>query len=226
MEKRKSKVSASIMCANPLDLLSQIRELEEAGIDMLHIDIMDSSFVPNLTFGPDIVNAIKKNTHLPLDIHLLMDHPRVILRSMNFDKNDIVTIHAECKESIMENAAFVKQRGARFGLALNPDSSIEEIKKYLPYIDVVLLMLIIPGFAGSTLIHGIMDKVGETRKFLDKNHFDNIEIAVDGSVSPERAKFMKGLGASIFVGGTAGIFKKDKSLKETVAYFNEVLQLD
>lgn len=208
------------MCADLLNLSGQIKELEESGIDMLHIDIMDGSFVPNLTFGPDFVNAIKKITKLPLDIHLLMDHPRVILRSMNFDSRDIVTIHAECKESIMENAAFVKQRGARFGLALNPDSSIEEIKKYLPYIDVVLLMLIIPGFAGSSLIHGIMEKVGETRRFLDTHHFDNIEIAVDGSVSPERARYMRDLGATIFVGGTAGIFKKEKALKETVKNFN------
>ena len=129
MTDKKEKISASIMCADLLNLDSQIKELEKAGIDMLHIDIMDGSFVPNLTFGPDFVNAIKSITTLPLDIHLLMDHPRVILRSMNFDKNDIVTIHAECKESIMENAAFVKQRGAKFGLALNPDSSIEEITK-------------------------------------------------------------------------------------------------
>lgn len=220
MKDKSAKISASIMCADILNLESQIKELEAAGIDMLHIDIMDGSFVPNLTFGPDMVNAIKKITGLPLDIHLLMDHPRVILRSMNFDRNDIVTIHAECKESIMENAAFVKQRGARFGIALNPDSSIEEIKKYLPYVDVVLLMLIIPGFAGSSLIHGIMEKVGETRRYLDTHNFDNIEIAVDGSVSPERAEYMKELGASIFVGGTAGIFKKDKSLEETVRVFN------
>lgn len=224
MTDKKEKISASIMCADLLNLDSQIKELERAGIDMLHIDIMDGSFVPNLTFGPDFVNAIKSITTLPLDIHLLMDHPRVILRSMNFDKNDIVTIHAECKESIMENAAFVKQRGAKFGLALNPDSSIEEIKKYLPYIDVVLLMLIIPGFAGSSLIHGIMEKVGETREFLHKHNFDNIEIAVDGSVSAERAEYMKNLGASIFVGGTAGIFKKDLPLEETVANFKAHLR--
>lgn len=219
MSNKEGKISASIMCADLLNLESQIRELEEAGIDMLHIDIMDGAFVPNLTFGPDFVNSIKKITKLPLDIHLLMDHPRVILRSMNFNSNDIITIHAECKESIMENAAFVKQRGARFGLALNPDTSIHDIKKYLPYIDVVLLMLIIPGFAGSTLIHGIMEKVGETRKFLDKYNFDNVEIAVDGSVSAERAQYMKESGASIFVGGTAGIFKKGKSLEETTGIF-------
>lgn len=220
MKDYKGKISASIMCADLLNLASQIKELEEAGINMLHIDIMDASFVPNLTFGSDIVNAIKKITELPLDIHLLMDKPLRILRSMAFDRHDIVTIHAECKESVLENAAFVKQRGARFGIALNPDTPIEDVRKYLPYVDVVLLMLIVPGFAGSTMIHGIMEKVGATRKYLDEHKFDNIEIAVDGSVSAERAEYMKSLGASIFVGGTAGIFKKDKSLDETVKNFH------
>ena len=112
---------------------------------------MDAIFVPNLTFGPDVVNSIRKITNLPLDIHLLMEHPRVVVRSMDIREGDIVSIHSECKESIMENAAFIKQKKAQFGLALNPDTSIEEVKKYLPYVDVILLMLIVPGFAGSSI---------------------------------------------------------------------------
>lgn len=119
----------------------------------------------------------------------------------------------------MENVAFIKQKGARFGLALNPDTEIEEVKKYLPYLDIILLMLIVPGFSGSTLIHGIMDKVGRTRKYLDENGYDNIEISVDGSVSWDRANYMYNQGASIFVGGTKGLFKTGKDLKESITYF-------
>lgn len=119
----------------------------------------------------------------------------------------------------MENVAFIKQKSARFGLALNPDTSIEEVRKYLPYVDVILLMLIVPGFAGSMMIHGMMEKVRETRLYLDEHKFQNIEISVDGSVSCERAKYMRQLGASIFVGGTAGIFRKDSLLDETVPAF-------
>ena len=148
-----------------------------------------------------------------------MEHPRVIIRSMNIQKGDIVTIHSECKESIMENVAFIKQKGAKFGLALNPHTSIEEVRKYLPYVDVILLMLIVPGFAGSMMIHGMMEKVGETYKYLNSSKFDNIEISVDGSVSSERAKYMRELGASIFVGGTAGIFCEGKSINETIPTF-------
>ncbi len=208
-----------MMCADLVNLEHDIRILEMNHVDYLHIDIMDASFVPNLTFGPDFVNAIRNITTIPLDIHLLMEHPRIIVRSMNIRENDIVTIHCECKESIMENVAFIKQKGAKFGLALNPDTSIEEVRKYLPYVDVILLMLIVPGFAGSAMIHGMMEKVGETKLYLHKHKFDNIEICVDGSVSCERAKYMRELGASIFVGGTAGIFRKGLTLEQSIAQF-------
>lgn len=215
----KGQLSVSLMCADLMNMAKEIKVLEENGVDFLHIDIMDSSFVPNLTFGPDFVNAIRKVSSLPLDIHLLMEHPRVIIRSMDIREGDIVTIHSECKESIMENVAFIKQKGAKFGLALNPDTSIEEVKKYLSYVDVVLLMLIVPGFAGSTMIHGMMEKVGETRKYLDNHGYENIEISVDGSVSCERAKYMRSLGATIFVGGTAGVFRKGMSISNTIPEF-------
>ncbi len=213
-----------MMCADLINLERDIRILEANKVDYLHIDIMDASFVPNLTFGPDFINAIRKVTSIPLDIHLLMEHPRVIIRSMDIRENDIVTIHSECKESIMENVAFIKQRGAKFGLALNPDTSIEEVRKYLPYVDVILLMLIVPGFAGSTMIHGMMEKVGETKQYLHEHKFDNIEICVDGSVNCERAKYMRELGASIFVGGTAGIFRKGMKLEKAISAFKEYIE--
>lgn len=216
---RKGKLSVSMMCADLMNIEREVRELERNGVDYLHIDVMDAAFAPNLTFGPDFVNSLRKKTDIPLDIHLLMEHPRVIIRSMDIRDNDIVTIHSECKESIMENVAFIKQKGARFGLALNPDTTIEEVKKYLPYVDVILLMLIVPGFAGSMMIHGMMEKVGNTRAFLDELGYDNIEISVDGSVSCERAKYMRNLGASIFVGGTAGIFRRNMRLEDTIPVF-------
>lgn len=220
---KKGKLSVSMMCADLMNIERDVNELERNGVDYLHIDIMDAAFVPNLTFGPDFVNGLRKKTQIPLDIHLLMEHPRVIIRSMDIHENDIVTIHSECKESIMENVAFIKQKGARFGLALNPDTTIEEVKKYLPYVDVILLMLIVPGFAGSMMIHGMMEKVGNTRTFLDELGYDNIEISVDGSVSCERAKHMREMGASIFVGGTAGVFRKGMQLNETIHEFKNAI---
>ena len=216
---KQGKLSVSLMCADLMNIEREVHELERNHVDYLHIDIMDSSFVPNLTFGPDFVNSLRKVTFIPLDIHLLMNHPRVIIRSMDIREGDIVTIHSECSESIMENVAFIKQKGAKFGLALNPDTSIEEVKKYLPYVDVILLMLIVPGFAGSMMIHGMMEKVGQTRTFLNRNGYDNIEISVDGSVSCERAKYMQSQGASIFVGGTAGVYRKGMKLEDSICVF-------
>ncbi len=219
----KGKLSVSMMCADLMNIEREVKILEENQVDYLHLDLMDATFVPNLTFGPDFVNSLRKVTMIPFDIHLLMEHPRVIIRSMNIQDGDIVTIHSECKESIMENVAFIKQKGARFGLALNPDTSIEEVKKYLPYVDVILLMLIVPGFAGSMMIHGMMEKVGQTREYLDNNGYGNIEICVDGSVSCERAAYMRELGASIFVGGTSGIFRKGMDLKSTISSFKKAI---
>jgi len=207
------------MCANLVDLRSDVAELQRLGVDFLHIDIMDGHFVPNLTFGPDTVNAIRRITDMPFDIHMLMEQPRLIVRSLDIREGDIVTIHSECSESIMENVAFIKQKKALFGLALNPDTDIEEVRKYLPYTDVVLLMLIVPGFAGSTMIHGMMEKVTRTKEYLRANGFDNILIEVDGSVSAERAQYMASLGADIFVGGTAGVFRAESPLSDTVPTF-------
>jgi len=213
------KLSISLMCADLLNLERQIKIFEKLNVDYIHIDLMDAHFVPNLTFGPDFVNEIKSRSNLPLDIHMLMNDPDKIIQSLNIKENDIVTIHSECNGNIMEIISLIKNKKSKFGLALNPDTHIGKIKKYLPYIDVILLMLIIPGFPGSTMIHGIMNKVNETKKYLNENRFGNIEIEVDGSVSSERAKYMSKSGADIFVGGTKGIFIKGKNIEQTIPYF-------
>lgn len=217
----KNNISVSLMCADLLNLGAQIKELENVGVDYFHLDIMDSVFVPNITLGIDTVNQIKKFTNLPIDIHLLVDKPSRIIRSLNFSAGDYVTIHAECSERIMEDVAFIKQKGAFFGLALNPDTNIEEVKKYLPYVDMINIMLIVPGFAGSTLIHGIMEKVETTRKYLDENGYKNIVIEVDGGVSNERAKILKDYGASMFVCGTSSLFKPNVTFKEAADMFRK-----
>lgn len=221
----KPRLSVSIMCADLMNLCRDIRTLEECGANYLHLDIMDATFVPNLTFGPDFVSAIHSVTSLPLDIHLLMEHPSVILRDLDIRSGDIVSIHCECGNNIAELADFIRGKNAKFGLALNPDTPIESIREYLPMVDVVLLMLTIPGFAGRRMVEGIMEKVAVVRRYLDTHGFTDIEVSVDGSVSCERAAYMCGLGASIFVGGTAGIFRKGMSLYETVPAFKESLNI-
>lgn len=225
MKQNNKALSVSIMCADLLNLEKQIRIFEELSVDMIHVDVMDAHFVPNLTFCPDLVNAMSAITSIPMDIHLMMTDPDVIIPYLKIREGDFITIHAELNPvKIRKNIELIKNKGAQAGLALNPFTSIESIKPFLGDIDLVLLMLVHPGFAGSTMVEGIMDKVAKLKDFLETEDRDKVLISVDGSVNLERASQMSKMGANVFVGGTAGVFKKDLSLYETVpAFYSSIL---
>lgn len=204
------------MCSNLMNLGQDIKTLEENGADMLHIDVMDAHFVPNLTFGPDFIKAMQAVTTMPVDVHLMVDDPELIMSKFPVRKGDIVSPHIEVKKDYRALAAKVHEAGGLFGLAVNPETDVEAIKEYLGVLDTVTLMLVHPGAAGAKMVDGIMDKVAGMRRFLDTNGREDILISVDGSVSKERANLMAGMGADIFVGGTAGIYRKGMALSETV----------
>ena len=214
------------MCSDPLNLEKDIRILEKLGVDMLHVDVMDAHFVPNLTFGPDFIKAMQGKTHLPLDCHFMVTDPWLMFGKLSLRPQDIFTAHVELKEvDYRALAEKVHGTGARFGLAVNPLTPVEELEPHLAYLDTVTLMLVHPGFAGAKMVEGIMDKVRECRRFLDDKGCPDIEISVDGSVSAERAAYMAGLGAGIFVGGTAGIYRKGMALEETIPIFRKSITL-
>lgn len=204
------------MCSNLMNLGQDIKTLEESGADMLHIDVMDAHFVPNLTFGPDFIKAMQAVTTMPVDVHLMVDDPELIMSKFPVRKGDIVSPHIEVKKDYRALAAKVHEAGGLFGLAVNPETDVEAIKEYLDVLDTVTLMLVHPGAAGAKMVDGIMDKVAGMRRFLDTNGREDILISVDGSVSKERANLMAGMGANIFVGGTAGIYRKGMALSETI----------
>lgn len=204
------------MCSNLMNLGQDIKTLEENGADMLHIDVMDAHFVPNLTFGPDFIKAMQAVTTMPVDVHLMVDDPELIMSKFPVRKGDIVSPHIEVKKDYRALAAKVHEAGGLFGLAVNPETDVEAIKEYLDVLDTVTLMLVHPGAAGAKMVDGIMDKVAGMRRFLDTNGREDILISVDGSVSNERANLMAGMGADIFVGGTAGIYRKEMALSETI----------
>ena len=219
------------MCADLLNLESEIRTLENNGVDMLHIDVMDAHFVPNLTFGHDFIKAMQKKTSLPLDCHFMVTDPELAMERLGtLRPGDGFTAHAELKDasgaprSYEQLAKEVHDMGAFFGLGLSPDTPPETLERNLPFIDVVLLMLVYPGFAGSKMVPGIMEKVARTRMWLDSHGREDVEIIVDGSVSPEGAREMAAMGASIFVGGTAGIYRKGMSLEETIPQFRIMIE--
>lgn len=213
-----------MMCADLMNLEHDIHILEKNGVDMLHIDVMDATFVPSLGLGPDFINAMHRITKLPLDIHLMMEHPHVVIPSMNLCEGDTVSIHNNCKDNVDEVLDMIVQKGAKAGLVLSPTVPIESVATWLPRVSLITLMLVTPGFAGGKLIDGIMEKVGVTRKYLDEHHFENIEISVDGSVSCERAAYMRTMGASVFVGGTAGIYRKGMQLDDTIPVFLKAIR--
>ena len=211
-----NKITVSVMCSDLMNLERDIKELERNGVDWLHIDIMDAHFVPNLTFGPDFPNAMHRVTNMPLDIHLMCKDPEFICSKIDVHAGDIISTHVELKKDFTDFAAKIHEKGAMFGVVVNPDTPVDSVAPHMAYSDMVTLMLVHPGFAGAKLVEGILDKVAEMRQWLDSNGYENVLISVDGSVSCERAELMAGMGANVFVGGTAGVYRKGMELSESI----------
>ncbi len=183
---------------------------------------MDAHFVPNMTFGPDWCKALAKISHTPLDYHLMMDNPSLFINVIDLTPADYITVHSELPEDTVNEAIeMIRAKGGHVGLAVNPDTPAEVLLPYLDKIDLVLLMLVYPGFAGQKMVEGIMEKVAQTKKLLLENNHPEILISTDGNINIERAAYMAALGADIFVGGTSAVFRKDKTIAEAVAEFRQ-----
>lgn len=213
------------MCCDLMNTERDIKKLEKGGIDWFHLDVMDAHFVPNLTFGPDFINSLRKISDIPFDVHLMLEDPEFIIGCLNLSSQDYVTLHSELPEEVIrKNIRLIREKGAHVGLALNPETPVETLEKYIEDIDLILLMLVRPGFAGGRMIEGIMDKVKTTKDFVNKKTRRNILISTDGNITLERAKFMASLGADVFVGGTSAIFRKGMDIEETVQTFHKYLE--
>lgn len=225
------QISASVMCTkNLLNLEHDIKELENLGIDMLHLDAMDGHFVNNITFGPDILNAIHRLSKIPCDYHLMVDDPLMFIERLELSEGDIVTIHAEIDsvkfDETIKYLNSLKKRGIKIGVAINPKTSIEGLYEYLKYIDMILVMLINPGFAGQPIIGGILQKPIYVRQYLDSIGRGNIRISVDGGVSLDRAHLLATNGVDVFVGGTSGLFIKGQSLEKSVEQLRASIKIN
>lgn len=220
----KKMLSASLMCADLTNLLPSIKELEKAGIDYLHIDIMDGSFVPNITLGFDLVNAVKKVTDIPLDVHMMVNEPSKFIDRMNLSENDILCVHYESEIHIHRTLEMIKNKGCKAGLALNPQTPVENIKHLADYIDMLLVMTVSPGFAGQKMFIGAEKKVNEARKSLEEWDCAETLIEVDGNISLENGKKLSECGADIFVLGTSALFLKDKAIIEAAEDFRVFLR--
>lgn len=197
------------MCVNFFELKKTVKDFEDCGIELIHVDIMDGCFVPNYTLGTDFIKALKKETDIPLDIHLMINDPEAKLDWFAFSEGDYVSVHAEATKHLHKALTAIRARGAKAMVALNPGTPISFIDCVLDDIDAVLLMTVNPGFAGQKLVPATLKKIRQLRDHLDQNGYGHIEIEVDGNVSYENAALMNEAGANIFVAGTSSIFAKD-----------------
>lgn len=219
----KKLLSASLMCADLTELKNSVSELEKAGIDYLHLDIMDGSFVPNITLGFDLVNAVKSLTDIPLDVHMMVNEPSRFIDRMKLDGNDILCVHYESDIHIHRTLAQIRDRGIKTGLAINPQTPVNCLECLTDYMDMALVMTVSPGFAGQKLFAGAERKTRQARELLDNFGCSHIPIEVDGNISPENGRKLSACGAEIFVLGTSSLFIKDKDMKQAAEEFRAVL---
>ncbi|MFC1543248.1 ribulose-phosphate 3-epimerase [Candidatus Neomarinimicrobiota bacterium] len=210
---KRVKLAPSIMCANFANLESDIAQLEEFGVDYLHLDIMDGHFVPNLTMGPDVVKSIRKITDLKLDTHLMVEYPEKYITTFVESGADLISLHVESPGNIQSALRQIRKAGREGAIALNPETPVKDVEKYLESVSVVLMMCVKPGLAGRELVKGSIEKIGEMKRRIDDLGLD-IEIQVDGNVGGGNMRRMIEAGADILVCGTSSIFQPGLSLED------------
>lgn len=205
----------SVMCADFGALAESLKRLEQVGADGFHLDIMDGHFVPNITFGPLVVEAIRAATALPLDAHLMIADPDRYLHDFVSAGANIITVHAETTVHLPRSLESVRQAGARAAVALNPATPLSAIKYVLDDVSMVLVMTVNPGFAGQALVRSALPKIDRLRDMIQARNLD-LRIAVDGHVSPATASDMVQRGAEILVSGRSGLFVPGLTVAEAM----------
>ena len=203
----KIKISPSILSADFSQLGSEIKKLEEGGADLIHVDVMDGHFVPNLTIGSPVIKALRQYSTLPFDVHLMISPVHKYIKDYADAGADIITIHPESTDNLKESINLIKKLNKKIGLSLNPDTPISVIKKFLPSIDLVLIMSVYPGFGGQKFILKVIDKIKELKNIKEKQNI-KFDIEVDGGIDFNNSKLVIKAGANILVSGTT-IFKNN-----------------
>ena len=202
---KKIQISPSILAGDFSNLGSEIKRLEQGGADMIHVDVMDGHFVPNLTIGPPVIKSLRKYTNLPFDVHLMISPVHKYIKNFSDAGSDIITIHPEATENIKASIDLIKNLGKKVGLSLNPDTPIETIESYFEDINLVLVMTVYPGFGGQKFITKILEKIQNLKKIKDEKKL-KFDIEVDGGINFENNNMVINAGANILVSGTT-IFK-------------------
>lgn len=202
MEVKKMKISPSILSADFTRLGEEIKAVADAGADYIHIDVMDGHFVPNITIGPLLVEAARRATELPLDVHLMIDRPERYIEDFAKAGSDIITIHAEATPHLHRAVQAIKECGLKAGISINPSTPVQVIEPLADYVDMVLVMSVNPGFGGQKFIPSALNKIKQVRTILD-NANSAAELEVDGGIKISNIAEAASAGADVFVAGSA-----------------------
>jgi len=194
------RIAPSILAADLTRLGEELRDVEQAGADWIHVDVMDGRFVPNISLGPVIVAAARRTTSLPLDVHLMIEEPYKYLTAFANAGADIMSVHLEATTHLKRNLAEIRRLGKRAGVVLNPHTPEEALRYVLEDVDLVLVLTVNPGFGGQSFMPGMLPKIAAVREMIDKRGLD-VDLEVDGGMSPETAPLVVQAGADVVVAG-------------------------
>ncbi len=209
------QISTSILSADFSQLGTEIKRLEEGGADMIHVDVMDGHFVPNLTIGPPVIKALRKHCSLKFDVHLMISPVHKYIKAYADAGADIITIHPEATQNLEESIKMIKDLKKKVGVSLNPGSKIELITEYLDKIDLVLIMSVNPGFGGQKFMPEVLDKIKQLKKIQQEKNL-NFDIEIDGGINFENCKIAIDAGANILVSGTTVFKSNDGDIKKNI----------
>ena len=212
---KKIQISPSILSADFSQLGSEIRKLEEGGADLIHVDVMDGHFVPNLTIGPPVIKNLRKFTKLPFDVHLMISPVHDYIENYANAGADIITIHPEATKNLKESINLIKKFGKKVGVSLNPKTEIKTLIDEIENIDLVLVMSVNPGFGGQKFMPEVLDKIKELKKLKDKDQY-HFDIEVDGGINFSNSKIVLEAGANILVSGTTVFKENDGNIKTNI----------
>jgi ribulose-phosphate 3-epimerase len=209
------KIAPSILSADFARLADALQQAEAGGADWIHVDCMDGRFVPNLTIGPPVVKALKKDTKLPLDVHLMIEQPENLIEAFIDAGADYLTVHVEASTHLHRTIQRIRDLGAKPGVSLNPATPLSSIDEILPYVDLVLVMSVNPGFGGQRYIPTMTEKIATLRRTLGERHLWPIELEVDGGITAKTLPDVAAAGATVVVAGAA-VFNEKAGVAENI----------